>query len=115
MICPIHNTLQTNVTSDKQILLINPVTLAEFDVFVVIVSVASFASDSEFLCLSQQSPYKKVQLESFLTTVDDNGLFKICVRNILLLPVKLKSRVLLGNALPLSENIKVLDDFPAVK
>ena len=64
------------------------------------------------VCLSQSSPCKNIHLESVLTTVDDNGLCKIGVRNISHLPVKLKSGVLLGNASVLPENSPFVDAFP---
>ena len=51
-----------------------------------------------------------VQLESVINTVDANGLRKIALRNYSSLSIKLKSGVLLGEALPYSGNVKNLDD-----
>ena len=44
--------------------------------------------------------------------MDDNGLWKIGLWNVSSLPANLKPGVLLKEALPYSESVKILDDFP---
>ena len=85
------------VTSDTQILLSDPVILEELDLSVVTVCIPSAAPSPNLICLSQNFPCKNIQLESVLTTVDENGLCQIGVRNNSHLPVKLKSGMYLGN------------------
>ena len=63
------------ITYDKQILLAEPLILAEFDLSVVTVSIPSTAPRTDILCMSQNSPCKNIQFESVLSTVDANGLF----------------------------------------
>ena len=76
------------VSSGKQILLAELVTLRGLDLSAATVSVVSAVPGNDVLCLSQQSPCKYDQLESILTTVDNNGLCKICLRNVSSLPAK---------------------------
>ena len=102
------------IASYKHVLLAQPVTLSECDLYVVNASVKSAQPGTDVLCFAQDSPCKGLRLESVLTSVDKNGLCKIAIRNNSSLPVTLKSGVVLGEALPYTKEVKELDDFPCL-
>ncbi len=101
------------VTPCKHILLADQLTLSECALYAANAKVKSAVSGTDILCYAQQSPCKGVELESFLTTIDENGFCKIGLKNVTSTPVKLKAGVLLEEALPYFERVVILDDLPS--
>lgn len=100
--------------SSHNLLLAEPVSLSAFEFRVVSAKIASAVPGSDVLCFAQTSNCHDLVLDSVLTTVADNGLCQIALRNVSSTPVKFKSGVLLGDVTVCSQKLNVLEELPCL-